>query len=62
MNAEEILKVTNDLNEYLLSNHIENVRVANGQIKIDELSDESPIILYLNNNFESNIEKILNYI
>ncbi len=62
MNAEEILKVTNDLNEYLLSNHIENVRVANGQIMIDELSDESPIILYLNNNFESNIEKILNCI
>lgn len=61
MNPDEILKATNDLNEYLINNGISNIRADDGKIIINEFSDENTIIYTINNNLQLNIEKISKY-
>nr|DAZ01790.1 MAG TPA: hypothetical protein [Caudoviricetes sp.] len=61
MNPDEILKATNDLNEYLINNGISNIRADDGKIIINEFSDENTIIYTVNNNLQLNIEKISKY-
>lgn len=61
MNPDEILKATNDLNEYLINNGISNIRADDGKIIINEFSDENTTIYTINNNLQLNIEKISKY-